>query len=210
MPTTPILLLPYPAPGDPADVPTDMNELATRLETVITASGGYGTSLPGSPTNGQEYTLVDSITNPSYQWRFRYNSGSTSPYKWEFVGGSHVVVAVNTQENHPGGSAWANLPTNGPLFTVPRGGDYLVIASTASNNGAAGTSTGQLGPAVGDTTPPVVVGVSLQSGFASGIALQGAFYGVTAGNILKLRYWSNSNLLNFSNRVMTVTPIRVS
>jgi len=34
MPTTATLLLPYPAPSDPADVPTDMGELATRLETV--------------------------------------------------------------------------------------------------------------------------------------------------------------------------------
>jgi hypothetical protein len=32
MPTTPILKLPYPAAGDPADVPTDMRELAERIE----------------------------------------------------------------------------------------------------------------------------------------------------------------------------------
>ena len=38
----------------------------------------YGTSLPTAPTDGQEAVLVDNTTNPSYQWRFRYNAGSSS------------------------------------------------------------------------------------------------------------------------------------
>ena len=42
----------------------------------------YGTTLPASPVDGQEAILVDSVTNPTYQWRFRYNAGSTSAYKW--------------------------------------------------------------------------------------------------------------------------------
>ena len=29
----------------------------------------YGTTLPASPLNGDEAVLVDSVTNPSYQWR---------------------------------------------------------------------------------------------------------------------------------------------
>jgi hypothetical protein len=40
MPTTPILLLPYPAATDPADVPIDMSELATRIETVRGLANG--------------------------------------------------------------------------------------------------------------------------------------------------------------------------
>jgi hypothetical protein len=40
MPNTPTLLLPYPAPTDPADVPTDMGELATRIETVRGLANG--------------------------------------------------------------------------------------------------------------------------------------------------------------------------
>jgi len=40
MGATPVLLLPYPEPSDPADVPTDMNELATRIETVRGAANG--------------------------------------------------------------------------------------------------------------------------------------------------------------------------
>ena len=37
MPTTPTYALPYPAASDPADVPTDMNELATALDGLIIA-----------------------------------------------------------------------------------------------------------------------------------------------------------------------------
>jgi hypothetical protein len=40
MPSTATLLLPYPAPTDPADVPTDMGELAARIETVRGAANG--------------------------------------------------------------------------------------------------------------------------------------------------------------------------
>lgn len=43
MPTTPKLILPYPAAGDPADVPTDMNELATQLDTLAGSANGLAT-----------------------------------------------------------------------------------------------------------------------------------------------------------------------
>jgi hypothetical protein len=46
MPTTPILLLPYPDPADSADVPTDLHELADRVEAVRGAAGGIA-SLDG-------------------------------------------------------------------------------------------------------------------------------------------------------------------
>ena len=35
MPATPVFALPYPAATDPADVPTDMGELATAVETAL-------------------------------------------------------------------------------------------------------------------------------------------------------------------------------
>lgn len=84
---------------------------------------GYGTSLPASPVDGQEYVLVDSVTNPSYQWRFRYNAGSASAYKWEFVGGAPsaqhetATVAINAAPT------WG---ATGPIFAIPRPGVYFV------------------------------------------------------------------------------------
>lgn len=50
------------------------------------APKNFGTSLPDSPEDGQIFTLVDSLTAPTYIWTFRYNAASIS-YKWEFIGG---------------------------------------------------------------------------------------------------------------------------
>ena len=41
MPSTPVLQLPYPAATDPADVPTDMRELAERIEALHGAPDGF-------------------------------------------------------------------------------------------------------------------------------------------------------------------------
>src|SRR4029077_11434282 len=51
----------------------------------------YGTTLPGSPVDGQEHVLVDSLTVPTYSWRCRYNAQSTNAYKWEVHGGIPLV-----------------------------------------------------------------------------------------------------------------------
>jgi hypothetical protein len=40
MPTTPVLLLPYPAATDPADVPADIQKLANRLDIVVPVAAG--------------------------------------------------------------------------------------------------------------------------------------------------------------------------
>jgi hypothetical protein len=70
----------------------------------------YGTTLPAAPFDGQEAILVDSLTNPNYQWRFRYNAGSSSAYKWEFIGGPPKFTAGVS-------------PTTG--IVAPRAGDYM-------------------------------------------------------------------------------------
>ena len=43
MPTTPKLALPYPVPGDPADVPTDMGELAVAVDAKAASANGLAT-----------------------------------------------------------------------------------------------------------------------------------------------------------------------
>lgn len=82
----------------------------------------YGTTLPLAPTDGQEAILVDSVANPSYQWRFRYNAGSTSAYKWEFIGGAPATISFPGTVTPSGASAWVKL--SAPLFTLPRAGDW--------------------------------------------------------------------------------------
>jgi len=85
-------------------------------------TASYGTTLPASPADGQEAILVDSLTNPTYQWRFRYNAGSSSPYKWEFIGGAPLHADVFADETWTPTSAWTD--TTGPRIVLPRAGDY--------------------------------------------------------------------------------------
>src|SRR4029077_13644120 len=78
-----------------------------------------------TPYDGQEIILVDSVTTPAYQWRFRYNVNDTTAYKWEFVGGPTYTREVAAQVTV--GSVWPTLGSGsgGPSFDVPRGGNYL-------------------------------------------------------------------------------------
>lgn len=77
-----------------------------------TLAVAYGTTLPSSPADGQEAVLVDSLTNPTYQWRFRYNTANTTPYKWEFIGGSPMYARNNGM--------------GGVSLTLPRAGVYTL------------------------------------------------------------------------------------
>ena len=50
-------------------------------------------ALPASPTDGQEVRYLADAVN-GVIWSLRYRAGSSSPYKWEFVGGSDVRGAA--------------------------------------------------------------------------------------------------------------------
>lgn len=56
----------------------------------------YGTALPTSPVDGQEFVLTSSLTVPVWQWHMRYNAGSTRTEKWECIGGVPVKALNNT------------------------------------------------------------------------------------------------------------------
>jgi len=96
----------------------------------------YGTSLPSAPVDGQEAVLVDVVTNPSWIWRFRYNAGSTSPYKWECIGGASYIVtvygAVNGAQTLPA-NTWSDLP-GATTITFPTNGVYDVVFTALAQN----------------------------------------------------------------------------
>lgn len=73
MPTSPILLLPYPAPTDPADVPTDLSELVTRVEAVRGAVNG----LAGLGSDGKvPAAQLPPAASPGYA-RYRKSTAKT-------------------------------------------------------------------------------------------------------------------------------------
>lgn len=91
-----------------------------------------GTSLPDDPADKQIFTLVDSLTVPTYAWTFRYNKVSIS-YRWEFVGGLGITVfAVDTDTplDKLTSTKFRNSLDHavyykpGTSFALPYGGEY--------------------------------------------------------------------------------------
>lgn len=172
----------------------------------------YGTTLPGSPYDGQLAILVDSTTNPSYQWKFRYNAGSSSAYKWEYVGGTDVEVLGTTTETTTTTGAWFD-PPSGPRFLVPRPGDYYASAMAMFYHTAANAycqmqiwrgTVGSFG-----VSPNTVIG---PAGYGSPMICEGIAAGVQAGEDVRVRIYPNSpaGTFTFVSRALRIQPRRVS
>ena len=184
----------------------------------VMASLPYATSLPTAPYDGQEAILVDSVTNPSYVWRLRYNAGSSSAYKWEFVGGSPAYAEWKGAQAVSAG--WTKLPSAGTTtVTVPRAGDYDVtygaggqIETAVATDlavgifNAAGTQLGTndwqdcMARVTGTVYDKWDIGKSHRlAGLAAGTALD-----VRGTNV------SGSTVLNFLTSYISAVPKRVS
>lgn len=168
----------------------------------------YGTTLPVSPVDGQEAILVDSASNPSYQWRFRYNVQSTSPYKWEFVGGPPQSALVATQEAHTGGATWQDLATPGPLLTIPRSGEYWVEGQATLV--AAGAESALVGVTYNGIATPANYAAVSGDRVSDAQTLSFAFKDVfTAGFIPRMRYLAYTTS-SFHTRRLRFFPVRVA
>jgi len=103
-------------------------------------AASYGTTLPASPVDGQEAILVDNVTNPSYQWRFRWNAGSSSAYKWEFVGGA-AWTTTPAGSGTTSSTSWIDV-AGGPTFVIPRAGVYSIQFGAYGEANATGGAYG--------------------------------------------------------------------
>ena len=76
MPTTPRLVLPYPAPTAPADVPADIQALATGIDVAATVAQGTLAARPAPSTMGRLYMVQGDATaaNNGILW---WDTGST-------------------------------------------------------------------------------------------------------------------------------------
>lgn len=96
-----------------------------------------GTSLPDQPSDRQIFTLVDSLTVPTYMWTFRYNAASIS-YRWEFVGGLGTTIFAIDSNTPLDKFASTNFKNEfddvvyykaGTTFPLPCAGEYEFTGS---------------------------------------------------------------------------------
>jgi hypothetical protein len=99
---------------------TEQSRDQATASTVITPA----TSLPGSPTDGQQSVLTDSTTVPTYAWLLQWSSTAS---KWFFLGGSPLAsyATAGLASNVAPGASYVAY-TGAPSVTVPRAGVYTV------------------------------------------------------------------------------------
>jgi len=174
------------------------------------ADSSYSTTLPASPVDGQIHNLIVDATN-GIVWTFRYNAGSASAYKWEFLGGHPLRAEIATSEPINGTGAWTNCATAGPDIVVPRPGDYLADVR-AGLSATTSTAVGQIGVAnasVGLTPVGTVTMESPVSGGYSSLAVNPSLPALAQGQTLRMVY-NAAALHNYQLRTLTLIPRRVS
>lgn len=181
------------------------------------ASVGFGTALPASPTDGDEYVLVDSLTAPTYQWRFKYIAGITDAYKWVYIGGAPAANEIAAAQAHSS-TVYVDLTTVGPQFTIPRSGIYqldLAIGWCKANNAAVAAlnryAAVKLGAAATSDNDSCISG---DDSATPSIKSMGASFVRTlvAADVVKVqyRYSTATGSAEYGKRMLKVTPMRVS
>lgn len=171
----------------------------------------YVTSLPGSPSNGDEIYLVLSAAL-GLLGHFRYNSGSASPYKWEAVGKQPELFDEITAIESTANGAYVALTTAGPSIALPYAGDYMVeigahIQSDASGGGGnMSYDIGATGAVDADNITHFAANTATVGFNASRARRKNALTAVT----LTAKYnRTGAGNATFRSRWMKATPIRI-
>lgn len=184
------------------------------LSGYIGSTPSYGVAFPANPTDGQEAILVDSVTNPSYQWRFRYNENSTSAYKWEFIGGAPILA--NNNVNATTTSAAFTEPDGNSRVTVPRAGDYIATATGRIQTSATANTLVQVGIGLTTSLGSAIIAearINLAAASSIGYAGTNRFNSLNAGDVIAQAIRNGSadgQLIGYGYRSLSVLPVRCS
>ena len=182
--------------------------LIPPLVTTGSLAAGQG-GIPSPVPDGFEVRFLADATNGNV-WHLRYRSGSTSPYQWEFIGGSSLYAfdpadAAATQTN----GSYVNTSVAASL-TLPLAGDYDI------ENGGYGFGSvvvaNMLSYSVGATAAS-----DTDAAHADGTAGESATSlrrktGVSAASVLQQKMRNGSGVsatIHWANRFLRATPVRV-
>lgn len=171
----------------------------------VVNSGNIVTSVPGSPTNGQEILWRPAVSQDLY-WQMKY-IGSIS--KWVWTGGSPILsvdgAARTTSSN-------TYQTTGSPALTVPATGVYEVAWGAKfikTNATISGSNEMQLG-VFKDGTQMDVLTVAVDVADGGGSAEYRAYFSLTNAQVVDVRYRSNSSVSStFTNMWVTLKPATI-
>ena len=171
----------------------------------------YGTSPPGSPVDGMLWCYQGS----GFYWKFVYQSAEAT-YKWKFIGGGWL--ASQAPANATAGwtqNTWGFFYGTNPAVTLPRAGDYLVVAVATAYPVSAGASW-WIGINIGGTNPTLdqtwtAGGYSAVASARHTLTIHTLGTSFGAGVALQLVHQQAAPTQNFVryNAVLQVQPLRV-
>jgi hypothetical protein len=234
-----LITLPFrPAPGDPEDISQLLADFDSILNVVngdirndnispsaaIAASKlagipgsqiifSRGVTPPASPQDGDLWQFAADAPNGVY-WMLRYNAGSGSAFKWEYLGGAPLGGDQVGADSVVNSASYLNAE---PSLTLPRAGDYDVLFGV--NSYASGTvnwqgfTTVKIGAAAASDAQAIITGFTNPAGW--GTQAYGSrslrLLGRAANDVLVLAHKSAGGQgVGFTARYMRITPIRIS
>jgi hypothetical protein len=191
--------------------------LTTLSPPLVTSLPTTGPGVNAALVDGQEcYFVAD--TGGTYGgpvvWHLKYRSADS---KWYYVGGGALVANVNAFETIAATTTgqYADAPTTGPEIAVPLSGDYI-IEYGAFADAATPDGSGQAMMVVrysGSTgTAPSLFTREIRwrsTNWNTGYKYE-KVTGIVAGRVFRCLYGNNNAANRVGDRIMKVTPIRVS
>lgn len=185
-------------------------------------SATYVTTLPSSPTDGQEVFLrVDQAGTYGgpYLWHCRYSASLSGTSKWEVLAGPALRIEgiggrFWTTQEATQSTTYTTLATAGPTIAVPVAGVYEMEGKATASAGAAGTLAGILMAVSGEGVPTWQSADAAIVPTADGYG--GTIFGrrtraIATGLSVSLLYASSnaSYQARFYDRALYLRPVRI-
>ena len=201
--------------GDPLLVAFDnrqqmwaLLDIADTASTPKITSGAMSAGPPTSPSDGDIW--IATAVGSGVAWQFRYNAGSASIYKWEFIGGPPLVSQDTARTGRQVGSnsAWLAIPGIGNLVTV-RAGDY-VFHNTCWIQSSVGSGT-YAGCGITGGNDPNIRYISQSATTVVSLASHGMFTSTSANATWKFfMFTSDFTTATILDPAFSLLPVRVS
>jgi hypothetical protein len=185
----------------------------------ITTSA-FSAGPPASPANGDIWNATG-VDGGGAVWTFAYNAGSSSAYKWEFIGGTPFTTIAGASGLINAGYAvsapnWYS-PGSGYNYTIARPGDYLLRDGVATVGSATVAAYALAGFFKNAAAPTLYAHVPFT---AQGIAADASvtlpcpawiFTGCVAGDVVGVAVATAANAtITFSSLSFSLQPKRIS